>query len=526
MKILILDSVENTCAQKLTTEKFSVDEKPKLSKEELLKIISEYDAVVVRSATQITSEIISAGKNLKVIGRAGAGVDNIDADAATRKGILVMNTPGGNTISTAEHTMSLLLSLARKIPQANASLQRNEWERKKFLGTELQGKTIGVIGLGKVGREVAKRCQAFEMNVLGLDPVLSPDVATKMNIQLLFSLEEIFRRSDFLTLHTPLNDETKNLLRDETFEKCKNGVRIINCARGGLVNEESLLKYLKNRKVAGAALDVFENEPPKNSPLLQHPNVIATPHLGASTEEAQEKVALQIAEQITDYLHGRGIAGAINGDAIQLAQKEEVQPFILLAEKIGKFFAQMLRGNFRSLTVSTSGTQLNESLPIFVSSVLKGTFNVLLSEPVNFINATSIAKERGIEIVERKGMEHSAYSQLLKVEFKTDKEKRSFAGTVFGTNNLRIVSIDDFYFEIIPEGHLLLYSNIDQPGMLASASKILADAKINIANVSLGRSGIGEKALTVMTVDSPIADEVLKKLANVSGVHDVQLVSL
>jgi D-3-phosphoglycerate dehydrogenase len=525
MKILLLDSIETTCAQKLTAEKFSVDEKPKLSKEDLLKIISEYDAVVVRSATQITSEIISAGKNLKVIGRAGAGVDNIDADAATRKGILVMNTPGGNTISTAEHTMSLLLSLARKIPQANASLQRNEWERKKFLGTELQGKTIGVIGLGKVGREVAKRCQAFEMNVLGFDPVLSPDVATKMNIQLL-SLEEIFRRSDFLTLHTPFNDETKNLLRDETFEKCKNGVRVINCARGGLVNEESLLKYLNNGKVAGAALDVFENEPPKDSPLLQHPNVIATPHLGASTEEAQEKVALQIAEQIADYLHGRGIAGAINGDAIQLAQKEEVQPFILLAEKIGKLFAQMLKGNLRSLTVSTSGTQLNESLPIFVSSVLKGTFNVLLSEPVNFINATSIAKERGIEIVERKGMEHSAYSQLLKVEFKTDKEKRSFAGTVFGTNNLRIVSIDDFYFEIIPEGHLLLYSNIDQPGMLASASKILADGKINIANVSLGRSGIGEKALTVMTVDSPIADDVLKKLANVSGVHDVQLVSL
>ncbi|MEK7262931.1 MAG: phosphoglycerate dehydrogenase [Bacteroidota bacterium] len=525
MKILLLDSIETTCGQKLRSENFDVVEKPKCSSEELLKIISEFDAVVVRSATQITSEIISAGKNLKVIGRAGAGVDNIDADAATRKGILVMNTPGGNTISTAEHTMSLLLSLARKIPQANASLLRNEWERKKFLGTELQGKTIGVVGLGKVGREVAKRCQAFEMNVLGFDPVLSPDVAAKMNIQLV-SLEELYRRSDFITLHTPLNDETKNLLSDATLKKCKQGVRIINCARGGLVNEIDLLKHLENGNVAGAALDVFENEPPKDSPLLKHPNVIATPHLGASTEEAQEKVALQIAEQIADYLHERGISGAINGDAIQLAQKEETKPFIELAEKIGKLFAQLLKGNLRSISVSTYGSQLNDSLPIFVSAVLKGTFNVLLSEPVNFINAISIAKERGIEIIEKKGMEHNAYSQLLKVEFKTDKEKRSFAGTVFGNSNLRIVEIDEFYFEVIPEGHLLFYSNIDQPGMLATASKILADAKINIGNVSLGRSGIGEKALTVMTVDSPIAEYVLRNLSNISGVADVQIVSL
>jgi len=525
LKVLLLDSIEATCAQKLRAENFSVDEKPKLSKDELLKIIPEYDAVVVRSATQMTNEIISAAKNLKVIGRAGVGVDNIDADAATRKGILVMNTPGGNTISTAEHTMSLLLSLARKIPQANASLQRNEWERKKFLGTELQGKTIGVVGLGKVGREVAKRAQAFEMNVIGFDPVLAPDVATKMKIEFV-SLEEIYRRADFITLHTPLNDETKNLLNKETLKKCKQGVRIINCARGGLVNENDLLQSLETGSVAGAALDVFENEPPKDSPLLKHPNIIATPHLGASTEEAQEKVALQIAEQIADYLLERGISGAINGDAIQLALKEETKPFIQLAEKFGKLTAQLLKGNLRSISVSTFGAQLNDSLPILISAVLKGTFNVLLSEPVNFINAISIAKERGIEVIEKKGMEHNAYSQLLKVEFKTEKEKRSFAGTVFGTSNLRIVEIDEFYFEVIPEGHLLFYSNIDQPGMLAAASKILADGKINIGNVSLGRYGVGTKALTVMTVDSPISENVLRNLSNIAGVEDVQLVSL
>lgn len=313
MKILITDPIEKSCVDILSQEGFDVDVKLGLSPEDIKACIGNYAALVVRSGTQVTAEIIDAADSMQVIGRAGAGVDNIDCEAASRRGIIVMNTPGGNTISTAEHTVSMLLSLSRNIPQAYASLVAGKWERKKFMGTEVFGKTLGVVGLGKIGREVGIRCRAFGMTIIGFDPVLTVDGASKLDVELV-TLDELYRRSDFITVHTPLNEETKGLLNDTTLALCKKGVRIINCARGGIVDEGALLRALESGHVAGAAIDVFVTEPPKDNPLFKHPNVIATPHLGASTEEAQEKVAIQIAHQIADALHNRGIAGAVASD--------------------------------------------------------------------------------------------------------------------------------------------------------------------------------------------------------------------
>ena len=325
MRILISDQIEHVCSDVLNEAGFEVDFRPGLKSEELKRIVGDYEALIVRSSTQVTAEVVALAGKLKVIGRAGAGVDNIDCEAATRRGIIVMNTPGGNTISTAEHTVSLLLSMARNIPQAFDSLRQGKWDRKKYIGMELFGKTLGIIGLGKIGREVAVRCQAFGMKTIGFDPVLSDDVATKLGIQLV-SLDELYAQADVITVHTPLNDETRGLIGDDQISACKPGVRIINCARGGIVDEEALLRGLQSGKIGGAALDVFVQEPPANAELLQHPRLIATPHLGASTEEAQEKVARQIALQVADLLHERGVSGAVNAEMIQMAMRQGLKP--------------------------------------------------------------------------------------------------------------------------------------------------------------------------------------------------------
>ncbi|MBI4428395.1 MAG: phosphoglycerate dehydrogenase [Ignavibacteriales bacterium] len=525
MKILISDPIEQVCVDLLTSEGFIVDFKPSRPFEELRGMISDYDALIVRSSTQVSSELLSVGKKLKVIGRAGAGVDNIDVDAATRRGVIVMNTPGGNTVSTAEHTMSLLLSLARNIPQANDSLRHGKWDRKKFIGTELLGKTIGVIGLGKVGREVAVRCQAFGMTTIGFDPLLSAEVAGKAHIELV-SLSEVFQRSDFISVHTPLNDDTKGLLGDKEIAKCKTGVRIINCARGGIVDEAALRRGLESGKVAGAALDVFEHEPPGEHPLLKNPKVVATPHLGASTEEAQEKVARQIALQVADALKERGVSGAVNAEAIQVAMRKELQPFVALAEKLGALQAQLMRGQLRKVTIACSGSFVTQATELITAAALKGLFSHLLTEPVNLINAPVIAKEMGITIDEERESDHAAYTHLVALTYQTDVEKRKFAGTVFGNSQVRIVQIDDYHMEIHPDGCLLLYKNVDKPGMLAQVGAELAKASINIAGLALGRDKPGEKALTVMNVDSSIPIQTLQKLEQIDGVFEVRTAKL
>lgn len=525
MKVLIADQIDKVCSDVFRNEGFEVDESPGLSLMALKEKIKDVDALVVRSSTQVTTEVIVAGRSLKVIGRAGAGVDNIDCDAATRRGIVVMNTPGGNTISTAEHTMSMLLSLSRNIPQAFDSLRRGEWDRKRFVGTELQGKTIGIIGLGKIGREVAQRCQSFGVVTIGFDPVLAGDVAAKLNIGLV-TLEELYDRSDFITVHTPLNEETRGLINDSVIGRCKQGVRLINCARGGIIDEGALLRGLESGKVAGAALDVFVEEPPGENRLLKNPRVIATPHLGASTEEAQEKVARQIAIQIVDMLKERGIVGAINADVVQMSLRQDIKPFVNLAEKLGSLAAQLAGGKLKRITVTTAGPSVTQSGELISAAVLKGVLSHHLTEPVNLINAPILAKEMGVVLSERKEADGGSYTNLIKVEYESEQGKRVAAGTVFGSSHPRIVRVDEYYLEILPVGNLLFYRNIDRPGMLASVGATLAAAGINIGGLALGRDNPGERAVTIINIDTPIPPVVLKNLEKIDGVFEVKQVRL
>jgi D-3-phosphoglycerate dehydrogenase / 2-oxoglutarate reductase len=524
-RVLITDNVESSCAQVLRAEGFQVDQKPPLKTGELKEIIGNYEVLIVRSSTKVTEDVLSSAGALKVIGRAGAGVDTIDVDAATRHGVVVMNTPGGNTISTAEHTMSLLLSMVRNIPQAHASLVSGKWDRKAYIGTELQGKTIGIIGLGKIGREVAVRCQAFGMTAIGFDPLLGADQAGRLGIEVL-SLEDVFTRSDIITVHTPLNDETRGLISDPQLAKCKDGVRLVNCARGGIIDEDALLRALDSGKVAGAALDVFVKEPPGDHALLKHPKVVVTPHLGASTEEAQDKVARQIASQVADFLKGHTIAGAVNADVLAQALHDETKPFAILAEKLGMFQAQLLEGPLESLTVTCGGPLLSGVAELMTSAMLKGFLSQLVSEPVHLINAHVKARERGIAVGQKSVPAAGPYTNLLRVECASGGRMRSVGGTVFGSDLLRIVQIDGYHLEITPQGHLLVYKNIDRPGMLAAAGSMLASEGINIAALALGRLGPGGSAMTVMNVDSPITGAVLGRLQGLEGVSEVRAVRL
>ncbi len=525
MKVLITDPIEQVCTDILQKEGMQVDAKPGLPPDEIKKIIGGYDALIVRSGTKVTADIIAEAKEMKVIGRAGAGVDNIDVGAATRKGIVVMNTPGGNTISTAEHTMALMMSMARNVPQSLHDLQNGKWERKKYMGTELYGKTLGVIGLGKVGREVAARAKAFGMNVIGYDPLLAGDAASKLGLETV-ALDDVYSRSDFITVHTPLTEETRGILGEKSFAKCKRGVRVINCARGGIIDEQALLKALESGQVAGAALDVFVKEPPTDNPLLKHPKVVATPHLGASTEEAQEKVAKQIGEQLVDFFKGRGIVGAVNIIDYQTAVSEELRAYLVLAEKIGSLHAQLLNGKVKSITASYRGALLQKSSELLSTAVLKGLLDKMMFAPVNFVNALFLAKEMGIAVSEMKEQDGEHYSELLTITMQTEKEERSISGTVFGETDMRIVGIDRLHFEVVPEGYLLFYSNIDRPGMLAAVGSLLASSDVNIAGLSLGRSAPGERAITVMSVDSDIPAPVLKEISKIEGVFEVKTVKL
>ncbi len=525
MKVLITDLIEQVCTDILSKEGVQVDAKPGLPADEIKKIIGSYDALIVRSGTKVTADIIAEANQMKVIGRAGAGVDNIDVGAATRKGIVVMNTPGGNTVSTAEHTMALMMSLSRNIPQAFQSLQNGKWDRKKYTGTELFGKTLGVIGLGKVGREVAFRAKGFGMSVIGYDPLLSLDAASKLGLEMV-ALDEVYRRSDFITVHTPLTEETKGILGDRAFSMCKQGLRVVNCARGGIIDEQALLKALESGRVAGAAFDVFVKEPPVDNPLLKHPKVIATPHLGASTEEAQEKVAKQIGEQLVDFFKGRGIAGAVNIIDYQTAVSDELRAYLVLAERIGSLQAQLLSGKVKSITATYRGTLLQNSSQLLSTAVLKGMLDKLMYAPVNFVNASVIAREMGMALSEKKEQDGEQYPYLLTIDVQTEREERTVSGTVFSEKEMRIVGIDQFHFEIIPEGRLMFYSNIDRPGMLAAVGSLLAAAKVNIAGMSLGRSAPGEKAITIMSVDNDIPESVLKEISKVDGVFEVKSVKL
>ena len=525
-KILVTDAVDKKCVGILEAAGCEVKYQPGMPRDLIEAEISNYNGLIVRSETKVNSELISLMNNMEVIGRAGTGVDNIDVEAATRKGIVVMNTPGGNTISTAEHTMALIVSLCRNIAQANQSMRSGKWDKKSYRGTELQDKTLGVVGLGRIGREVAVRSKAFEMNVIAYDPVVSEELAHKVGVTLV-DLNTIFKKSDIITFHVPLNDETRNMISTETLQKCKNGVKIINCARGGIINEEALLNGLESGKVSAAALDVYEKEPPDLSgKLIQHPKVVATPHLGASTEEAQEKVAVQIAEQMAGLFQKESVRGVVNAAAIGAESNGEIAPYVRLAENIGILHSQLIRDQLKQININFSGELLHSASTLLSTAMLKGFLSRRVAEVVNFINAPYLAKEMGIVVNEIKTGANSNYTNLLTVDCETDKENKSLAGTVFGNNELRIVSIDSFHLELKPEGHMLFYSNIDKPGMLATVGKILADANINIAGLSLGRLEAGKEALTVINTDSEINKKVVKDILAINGVHKVLTVKI
>jgi len=405
-------------------------------------------------------------------------------------------------------------------------MREGKWERKKYKGTELHNKTLGIIGFGKIGREVALRSKAFGMNVIAYDPVVSKELADKSNVELV-DLDTIFQNSDIISVHVPLNDETSNLISAETLKKCKEGVRIINCARGGIVNEEDLVDALDKGKVSAAAFDVYETEPPDSSGrLINHPKVLTTPHLGASTEEAQEKVAVQIAEQIVELFQKKSARGIVNASAVEVETDNILSPYIRLAENIGILHSQLIKGQLKQININFSGAMLHESSTLLSAAFLKGFLSRKLSELVNFINAPFLAGEMGIIINEIKTGANSSYTNLLTIECETAKEKKLLAGTVFGNNELRVVNIDSYHLELKPEGYMLFYTNIDKPGMLSTVGKILADANINIAGLSLGRLAGGKEALTVINTDSEIDQKVMHQISGINGVNNVLKVNI
>jgi D-3-phosphoglycerate dehydrogenase len=526
MKVLISDSLSQQGIEVLKRAGLEVEVKTKLTSDQLIREIGGYEGLVIRSGTQVTSAVIEAASQLKVIGRAGSGLDNVDLDAATRRGIVVMNTPGGNTVTTAEHTMALLVSLARGIPQATASTKAGRWEKQKFMGVELYNKTLGVIGLGQIGGYVAKLAQGFMMNVIAFDPYLSEDKAKKMGIEQV-QLEDLFRRSDFISIHTPLTPETKNLINAQTIARMKDGVRIINCARGGIVNESDLYQALLSKKVAAAAFDVFEKEPvdPKN-PLLTLENFICTPHLGAATTEAQENVALAIAEQIVDYLVHGVIRNAANLPSIPVDLLPAIRPYLVLAEKLGAFGAQVFEGGLERVSIEYRGDVANLMTTPITIAVLRGLLNPILEDSVNYVNAPVIARERGIEIKETRITDAGEFTSLIILELQAGKNVGRVSGTLYKRRDPRIVSLDGFPLEVVPEGYMLVLSNLDQPGVIGNIGNFLGRHQINIASMQLGREKPGGKAISVIGIDTPVSADLLQEIRKLPHILSAKQIKL
>ncbi len=525
-KILVSDSLAKEGIKILEDEKsLKVDVKTKLKPDELKKEIKDCDALIVRSGTKVTKDIIRAASRLKIIGRAGVGLDNVDLEEASKRGIIVVNAPGGNTVSTAEHTFSLMLSLSRNVPPAHISVKSGQWERKRFMGVELYSKVLGIIGLGRIGAEVAKRAMSFDMKVLACDPYLSLEKAKHLGIESV-DLKELLRRADYITVHTPLTEETRHLLGDEEFRLMKDGVRVINCARGGIVNEEALARALDSGKVAGAALDVYEKEPPAGSRLFKFDNVIFTPHIGASTEEAQVNVAIDIAKCVRDALLNRGLRNAVNAPCLDPEVCKVMEPYLNLIENIGSMQSQLSDGHIKKVKVRYVGEILKYDLSAMTIALMKGMLTPILQETVNYVNALVIARERGIKVVETKTAEIEDFASLVWVEVETGKGKNSIMGTLFTKVDTRIVKINEFYVDAVPEGVMLIVFNKDVPGIIGQIGTILGKCGINIATMTFGREREGGRAITVLNVDSDASKEVLNKIRKAKNIYEVKVVRL
>jgi D-3-phosphoglycerate dehydrogenase len=499
----------------------------KHSEAELLPLVANVHAIVVRSETKITRKVMESAPELRVVGRAGVGVDNVDVDAATQRGVIVMNTPAGNTISTAELTFSMLMSLARKIPQANASIKSGEWNRKAFQGTELFGKTLGIIGLGRIGTEVAKRAQVFGMKVLAYDPYLAFSRAQALQIELV-DLDQVYTHCDFITVHIPMTEETKGMINAAVMAKMKKGVRLVNCARGGIINETDLAKAIKSGHVAGAALDVFEAEPPPaDFPLRALPEVIMTPHLGASTAEAQTNVGIEIAEAITDYLVNGAIRNAVNVPNLDAKTYALVKPYLHLGEKLGKLAAQLAPKRNERLIITYGGKATDLPTDPITRSILRGFLELACGKDVNFVNVRSLAKSLGLLVEEIKSNEATDFNEWLHVAVQDGDQRVSVGGTFFGARmQPRIVRLYHQPVDIVPEGVLFLMSNKDRPGIVGEIGMLMGKYRINIASMSLSRDKLGGEALTVLNLDSVPPREVMDALAKDPDIRNVRVVKL
>lgn len=487
----------------------------KMPRADLLAKVETADALIVRSETKVDAEVIERAPKLRVVGRAGIGVDTIDVDAATRRGIIVMNTPQANTTATCEHTVAMMLSLARNIPQADASLRRLEWTRNKFMGVQLQGKTLGIVGYGRIGTQVAKRAQSFGMEVIAYDPYVSEDHARATRVKLV-EMDELLRQSDFVTLHSALTPGSKGLLNRDAIAKMKPGARVINVARGGLIDMDALRDALQEGRLAGAALDVFEEEPPGDLAIFKLPNVVVTPHLGASTAEAQRDVSVQMAEQILDALREREVRNAVNFPPIDPAVLPVIRPYLQLADKIGAFQANLLDGRVQRIEVEYRGTDVAPHAKPLTVSLLRGVLAPLLgSESVNWVNAPVIAAERGIVVTQAVNLASENYINLVSCRVTTDQETRTIAGILFNGKQPRIVQIDGFHLDAVPEGHMLVVSSRDLPGVIGRLGTILGANYVNIAEYRLGRTQAGDKAMNVINLDNPVPDYAMK------AIHDL-----
>ncbi|MGE5512164.1 MAG: phosphoglycerate dehydrogenase [Bacteroidota bacterium] len=509
-RVLISDDLSAAAVAVFKERGIATDVKVGLSKEELQAIIKDYDGLAVRSATKVTEKVIAAASGLKVIGRAGIGVDNIDVKAATAKGIIVMNTPFGNSITTAEHAISLMMALARQIPAADASTKAGKWEKSKFMGVELAAKTLGVIGCGNIGSIVADRAIGLKMKVIAYDPFLSPERAVEIGVEKV-ELDDLLRRADFITLHTPLTEKTRNIIDAAALRKTKKGVRIINCARGGLVDETALAAALKDGHVAGAAFDVFEVEPARESVLFGLPNVICTPHLGAATSEAQENVALQIAEQMSDYLLKGAIANAINFPSISAEEAPRLRPYVKLAEQLGSFAGQLTNTSIKGVRLEYSGLVAELNTKPLTAAAIAGVLRPLLAE-VNMVSAAVLAKERGMVVEESTRTQDGAFESYVRLTVRTDQYDRSVAGTVFSDGRPRIIQVRDIDMEFELAPHMLFVRNTDKPGFIGRFGTVLGEAGVNIATLNLGRDKPGGDAICMVAVDEPVSDEVLERV--------------
>jgi len=525
-KVLISDKLAVEGRNVLEQNGIECDENTALSPDELKSVIAGYDGIIVRSRTKLTADVLEAAASLKVIGRAGVGVDNVDLQAATKKGVLVLNAPESNTHSTAELTFSMLLALCRNIPQACASVKSGQWQKQRFGGVEVTAKTIGILGFGRIGSHVAQYARAFDMEVLVNDPYVTEESVHRFGAKTV-DIDTLLERSDFITVHTPLTPETKYMLDSKAFAKMKPGVRIINCARGGVIDENALAQAVEQGIVAGAALDVFETEPPENNRLVGLENVIATPHLGASTAEAQKNVAVEIAERVAAYFNSGHMNGAVNLPAVDQEVMRELQPYVLLCEKLGSFSAQMMSGQIQNIVVDYSGGLGGYDVTPLTRSVLKGFLGHISEEPINVVNAAVKAQLRGIKFTESKSTDVADFASLVKLTLNTDREEFSIAGTIFGArNDPRIVRINDFHVDGRPSGTLIIIHNWDRPGAIGRVGTVLGNHGINIADMTLGRNVELDKAVILINIDGDIDGSTIEDIKKINEIISVKVAYL